>query len=434
MKPFLRTARVLIDVHGEELVIRDGLERIVFKPDGSQDKESIHMMDVYDDRVKNVCEPKNDDSPTSTIVDEFESLLGEIIKQKEELKGISDPAARRKACFKVTNQEREIHSPKKASISAISHIFPNNNFEDSFKMGNEDLNFIPNKELDKEILIPIPRESKIGKDCDFPSCDDFQSFKTFSNPLFEKKDDFPSRNDESILKEEVHKETLKSYLNPLFEDDEENISIEVSKQISPKVNSEPSIESLPKDDFDDDDDLFEMDSNNDEWKRILYGEDFERMDFDSEKIKVFDKSSSNVFKSLSDELEPGGSSHVEGNDLDFHVGDVLFSTINEDKIFKPGIFDKDAFKDKSSKELAPSKALLTLDVFDPLHPPLMDFNVTKAFSGFIFSLLKIFSKKFFEPGIKNATVFRILEASWFKIVEGQSNSHNFHRWSPIFSS
>ncbi|GJR22884.1 hypothetical protein Tco_0971411 [Tanacetum coccineum] len=99
-------------------------------------------------------------------------------------------------------------------------------------MGNEDLNFVPNKELNKEILIPIPRESKIGKDCDFPSCDDFQSFKTFSNPLFEKQDDFPSRNDESILKEE----TFKSYLNPLFEDDEEIISNEVSSIISPKID------------------------------------------------------------------------------------------------------------------------------------------------------------------------------------------------------
>ncbi|GJV76669.1 hypothetical protein Tco_1508253 [Tanacetum coccineum] len=216
------------------------------------------MMDIYDDRVKDVCEPKNDDSPTSTIVEEFESLVGEIIRQKEEVKEISDPAARRGT--------------------------------DSFKMGDEDLNFIPNKELDKEDLIPIPRESKIGKECDFPLCDDFQSFKTFSNPLFEKKDDFPSRNDESILKEEVHKETLKSYLNPLFEDDEEIISIEVSRQISPKVNSEPSIE------------------------------DFEKMDSVSAKTKDFDKSSSNVFKSLSDELEPNGSSYVEGNDLDFHVG------------------------------------------------------------------------------------------------------------------
>ncbi|GJW07800.1 reverse transcriptase domain-containing protein [Tanacetum coccineum] len=80
------------------------------------------------------------------------------------------------------------------------------------------------------------------------------------------------------------------------DDDEEIISIEVSRQISPKVNSEPSIESLPKDDFDNDDDLFEMDSNNDEWKRILYGEDFERMDSDSDKTKIFDKSSSSVLR------------------------------------------------------------------------------------------------------------------------------------------
>ncbi|GJR22874.1 reverse transcriptase domain-containing protein [Tanacetum coccineum] len=181
-RPFLRTARVLIDVHGEELVIRDGLERIVFKPDGSQDNESIHMMDVYDDRVKDVCEP----------------------------------------------ERRVILLRKKSTISAnFTNHFPNNNFADSFQNGNEDLNCIPNKELDKEILIPIPRESKIGKDCDFPFCDDFQSFKTFSNPLFEKEDDFPSRNDESILKEEVHEEALKSYLNPLFEDDEENILLSI---------------------------------------------------------------------------------------------------------------------------------------------------------------------------------------------------------------
>ncbi|GJU43105.1 hypothetical protein Tco_1200371 [Tanacetum coccineum] len=67
---------LIILVHGEELVIRDGLERIVFKPDGSQDNESIHMMDVYDDRVKDVCEPEsNNDSATSTIVDEYENFF-----------------------------------------------------------------------------------------------------------------------------------------------------------------------------------------------------------------------------------------------------------------------------------------------------------------------------------------------------------------------
>ncbi|GJX76829.1 reverse transcriptase domain-containing protein [Tanacetum coccineum] len=113
-------------------------------------------------------------------------------------------------------------------------------------------------------LIDVPRGEIVIRGC----------FKTFSNPLFEKKDGFPSRNDESILKEEL------------------------SRQISLKVNSEPSIESLPKDDFDNDDDLFEMDSKNVEWKRILYGEDFERMDSDSDKTKDFDKSSSSVLSAL----------------------------------------------------------------------------------------------------------------------------------------
>ncbi|GJX26560.1 hypothetical protein Tco_0232856 [Tanacetum coccineum] len=91
---------------------------------------------------------------------------------------------------------------------------------------------------------------------------------------------------------------------------------------------------------------------------------------------------------------------------DFNLVDMIFPMNIQGKIFDPGIshFDKNASDDKSSKELAPSKALLTLDVFDPLHPPLMNFNVTKAFFGFSFSILKIFSKKFVEPGIKNATV------------------------------
>ncbi|GKF11702.1 hypothetical protein Tco_0049628, partial [Tanacetum coccineum] len=192
-------------------------------------------------------------------------------------------------------------------------------------------------------------------------------------------------------------------------------------------------ESLPKDDFDNDDDLFEMDSNNDEWKRILYGEDFKRMNSDSDKTKDFDKSSSSVFKSLSDKFEPGGSSYVEGNNLDFHVSDALFSTINEDKVFNPGIlvdknskvhepnvlptrsfemmldFDLENFQVEPKNDILNPKVLVfdpgTLKIFDSLHPPLMDFHVTKAFSGFTLSLLKIFYKKFFEPGIKNATVY-----------------------------
>ncbi|GJT33849.1 hypothetical protein Tco_0924268 [Tanacetum coccineum] len=60
---------------------------------------------------------------------------------------------------------------------------------------------------------------------------------------------------------------------------------------------------------------------------------------------------------------------------DFNLVDMLFPMNIQGKIFDPGItfhekpFEKDAFKDKSSKELAPSKSLLTLDVFDPVTHP-----------------------------------------------------------------
>ncbi|GKB05563.1 hypothetical protein Tco_0833758 [Tanacetum coccineum] len=215
-------------------------------------------------------------------------------------------------------------------------------------MGNEDLNFVPNKELDKEILIPIPRESKIGKDCDFPSCDDFQSFKTFSNPLFEKQDDFPSRNDESILKEEVHKETFKSYLNPLFEDDEEIISNEASSIISPKIDVKTIIKTK---------EVFETKVEPEKKKELqVFHPD----------IEILDHLETNSYV---------GSDYVFYED--FNLVDMIFPMNIQGKIFDPGItFHEKSFEkyDKSSKELAQSKALLTLDVFDPPNPPLMTFN------------------------------------------------------------
>ncbi|GJU37590.1 hypothetical protein Tco_1185944 [Tanacetum coccineum] len=124
------------------------------------------MMDAYDDRFKDVCEPESNDDSTTSIVDEFESLLGDIIKQKEELKGISDQELKEGFVF---------------------------------------------ARLDK--------------------CKIIAKYQDFFNPLFEKGRLFSLRNDESILRG-----TLKSYLNPLFEKDEEIISNEASSKISPKVD------------------------------------------------------------------------------------------------------------------------------------------------------------------------------------------------------
>ncbi|GJW64234.1 hypothetical protein Tco_0116118 [Tanacetum coccineum] len=79
---------------------------------------------------------------------------------------------------------------------------------------------------------------------------------------------------------------------------------------------------------------------------------------------------------------------INTSELSYPVLPKSTSTGSEDKVFNPGIFDNDAFKDKSSKELAPSKALLTLDVFDPLHPPLMNFNVFPDFGSFMVQYVK----------------------------------------------
>nr|GEW95501.1 reverse transcriptase domain-containing protein [Tanacetum cinerariifolium] len=62
-RPFLRTARALIDVHGEEMIIRDGDERLTLniRHDTSSysnqpQKESINMINIYDDSCEDYLE------------------------------------------------------------------------------------------------------------------------------------------------------------------------------------------------------------------------------------------------------------------------------------------------------------------------------------------------------------------------------------------
>ncbi|GJZ40579.1 hypothetical protein Tco_0587465 [Tanacetum coccineum] len=90
-----------------------------------------------------------------------------------------------------------------------------------------------------EDLVPIPCESKdtsgSDSDCDLSLCNDFSPinvFKkksvTFSNPLFDSNDDFTSSDDESLFDEDVSDDNFKIYSNPLFEFDDEYISSDVN--------------------------------------------------------------------------------------------------------------------------------------------------------------------------------------------------------------
>ncbi|GJS07052.1 hypothetical protein Tco_0363848 [Tanacetum coccineum] len=172
-------------------------------------------------------------------------------------------------------------------------------------MGDEDLNFIPNKELDKEDLIPIPRESKIGKECDFPLCDDFQndeeiisievsrqiSPKVNSEPSIES----PISSSPSLSSSEASEYSLDEFADELalidfssYPERDDMTTPDMSKEFvlddmsfSPK---ELNWESLPKRTFCNDDDLFEWILNNDEWKRIFVWKRriLRRMDSDSD--------------------------------------------------------------------------------------------------------------------------------------------------------
>nr|GEZ26879.1 reverse transcriptase domain-containing protein [Tanacetum cinerariifolium] len=62
-RPFLRTASALIDVHGEEMILRDGDERLTLNMtndtssySNQPQKESINMINIYDDSYEDYLE------------------------------------------------------------------------------------------------------------------------------------------------------------------------------------------------------------------------------------------------------------------------------------------------------------------------------------------------------------------------------------------
>ncbi|GJW21504.1 hypothetical protein Tco_0032126 [Tanacetum coccineum] len=90
-----------------------------------------------------------------------------------------------------------------------------------------------------EDLVEIPSESEdtseSDSDCDLSMCDDFSPINiyeeksvTFSNPLFDSNNDFTFIDDESLSDEDVPEENVKMYSNPLFEFDDEYISSDVN--------------------------------------------------------------------------------------------------------------------------------------------------------------------------------------------------------------
>ncbi|GJT67017.1 reverse transcriptase domain-containing protein [Tanacetum coccineum] len=388
-RPFLRTARTLIDVFGEEMSLRTDEERLIISVRSEElkyttrpHKESVCMIDIF-------SSPKEKDEDSNAIFTSSEVVKCDFLTTNGD--PITPPFTI-PTKENLTNEKVEKHEVKTCNISReSSSICP------SIK---ERLNFWKNKEVLKknEIL-------KRNNTCDFQS---------------------PSS---SLGKKEVKGEknldvkTIVSFFAPIgncvrkwaiteFVKDNDEINQEVFKSdnendLGVHDNEEEEIAFL--DGLLKNENFFEMNDKKVESLERKTKEDFET------KVEPKSKKELQVFHPDIEILNHFETTSYVGSDYvfyeDFNLVDMLFPMNIQGEIFDPGItfheksFEKDVSKDKSSKELAPSKALLTLDVFDPLHPPLIDLHVTKAFFGFTFSLLKLFSKKFFEPGNKNATVY-----------------------------
>nr|GEW44067.1 hypothetical protein [Tanacetum cinerariifolium] len=177
--------------------------------------------------------------------------------------------------------------------------------EDILIIRNEELNTVLEKESDEFIkssvedlvLIPSESEDTSGSDseCILPSCDDFspidvpkEKFVTFSNPLFNSNDDFISSDDESPSDEDVLEDNGgdDDEINVLdcedsYYDFEGDILYLESLLNDDLVHHDPFIPALSvasilegftdESPLEENDELFNLEPKNDDWKKILYG-------------------------------------------------------------------------------------------------------------------------------------------------------------------
>ncbi|GKD42435.1 hypothetical protein Tco_1267080, partial [Tanacetum coccineum] len=185
-------------------------------------------------------------------------------------------------------------------------------------MGNKELRTIPEKESDEfinfsvEDLVPIPSESEdtSGSDsvCDLPSDDESLSdedvpkdnFKIYSNPLFEFDDDYISSDVNPLLDEVLEdiecKDSYDSNLDestflvtPLFDSNEDECftpsdDVEVllhHDSSTPMISVVPILEGFTNEPpLEENDDLFALESEKNEWEKILYDDPIDDLIFD----------------------------------------------------------------------------------------------------------------------------------------------------------
>nr|GEY44289.1 hypothetical protein [Tanacetum cinerariifolium] len=366
VRPFLRIARALIDVHEEELILRDGDERLTLNMrhetssySNQPQKESINMINIYDDSYEDYLEDlfatnhlsgnptfsSHTDLTSPKVKDDIFDPEGDIVLIKKLLnldstKDLSPPYNINSLSGSTTSSSPDHLLEEFADELALI----------TFPSGNDDLSFDIESDL-REI------EYLLNHD--------------------------PTKEMDSILEDSVDKDNLADPNDNLFDTILEMFTDEHTLDYS----SPPLY-----------DDLVELEFDNE----YVYDDPF---DSKEEKIKES--------KLLIDELDL----HISSDFLpspeydsflfeDFSKVDAFPSTNNEEKVFNPRILiHENLFEvttrvapDKNVKKIAISHASLILEDFNPLLYELL-FHKEVPGSKTLLSFSSKNEEKVFKPGI-----------------------------------
>nr|GEU71061.1 reverse transcriptase domain-containing protein [Tanacetum cinerariifolium] len=204
-----------------------------------QDMEDLKQQ--YLDEMKSLINSKHRDE---IKIDELKANFNRIsikinkkekLQQLEQVANLSTYPSQRFDSFCYDDDDDEDYTVA---------ITPDFLITDSLIMENEHLDTILKTKSDElikssvENLVQNPSESEDECECDVPDCDDSQTtdFSTFSNSLF---DDSTSSDDKSSHEEVIDEMSFKTYLNPLYDLDEEIISSEFNPIHNEDFDSTP---------------------------------------------------------------------------------------------------------------------------------------------------------------------------------------------------
>ncbi|GKB01045.1 reverse transcriptase domain-containing protein [Tanacetum coccineum] len=397
-KPFLRTARALIDVHGEEMILRDGNERLTLnmRHDTSSystqpHQESINMIDVYNVSHEEILKDlfaTNHQSGNPTFSSHTDLTSPEVINPSSgNPTPISEPVTKSSSSPTLTSIEESDLIWEEFEAYLASDSFPPGNSNPSSPLPPFH-NSLSGSTTSSSPSLPISETSDYSLEefadelahITFPPGNDDLPFDAESDlrEIEYLLNHDPIKEMDSILEDSVDENSLDDTISEMFTDEH---ALDYS---SPPL----------WDDYDDE--LFDLETVNDD----TYDDPFY-----SKEEKIKDS------KILIDELDPPRSSDFlpfpECDSVfyeDFSEVDALSSTNNEDKVFNPGILIHEnlfevtnlATMEKNVKKT--TNASLILEDF---NPPLYELPFHKEVPG-LGALLSFSSEneeKVFNPGI-----------------------------------